>query len=94
MKVWISKDGKQGTITYAAKSKRVVVKFPVESDKLNIERYLSTSQVFRIPESQQIDDYREDHAFPTENETYFRLTLNTLKVNTGVHVKHKKPKNN
>jgi hypothetical protein len=51
-----------------------------------IEDYLSKTQTFRIPESQQIDDFRIERAKPTDSEMHFSLALCTMYHTIGVWV--------
>jgi hypothetical protein len=75
MKVKIAKDGKTGTITYDGKTKELIVDFPDPVVVDEVEDYLNTKQVYKIPESQRLDDYREELARPTDNETFLDLAL-------------------
>ena len=86
MKVKISYGDQEGEVIYNKNTKEVSVDFPDESLASDIEEYLQTKRVFRIPESDDIDDYREDFAFPFENIIYFELAMSNLYTNLDVWV--------
>ncbi len=76
----------RGSVSYDDSKKKVTVVFPDKKIKQEIEKYLATKQDFRIPESQEIDDYRVDNAAPVDNQTYFELAMCTLYSKLGVWV--------
>jgi len=76
----------KGVVSYNTKSKVIEVDYPSESIRQSILSYLMTKREFQIPESQQLDDYRIDKAYPSDNITYFQLAMCTLWANTGVLV--------
>ena len=86
MKVAIHHDDKKGFVHYNEKTKKIRVEFPDEVLKKKVEKYLHTRQVYKITESQRIDDYRVDFEFPYKNKMYFELAMNTLLTNTDVWV--------
>jgi len=86
MKVKISQGKQKGFVKYDEKKKEISVDFPNDSLVLDIEEYLSTNRVFKIPESQEIDDFREEFASPLESKTHFELAMCTLYGETGVWV--------
>lgn len=90
MIVDIEKGGEAGTVTLDEKSMTFVVDFPDKRTRGQIERYLVRPRKFRIPESQEIDDFRIDEVKPTESPMYFDLALCTLWANTGVLVSWRK----
>ena len=86
MKVKISKGNTIGSITYDEKSKELSIDFPDSAVVNEIKDYLNTKRVYRIPESQRIDDYREELARPIDSEMHLDLALCTLDAQTGVSV--------
>lgn len=86
MVVNIEKDGQEGRVKYDETAKQVRVDFPDENDEKAALRHLTRKQEFRIPESQEIDDFRVDKAKPTDERTYMELALCTLFANTGLFV--------
>ena len=86
IKIKVSCDGKTGMVSYDEDTKKIQVHFPDENIRKKIIDYLNTKRVFKIPESNRIDDYREDFVYPNENSMYFDLAMNTLWANTGVFV--------
>jgi len=68
-------EGKTGKIRYNEEEKKVDVSGFSDDIAKNILKYMNTEQVFYIPESQDIDDFREDKVKPTENQTYAELAL-------------------
>ena len=56
------------------------------ADERKIMRHLSKKRDFRIPQSNQIDDYDTLSGLPVDNETFFRLSLCTLWANTKIKV--------
>ena len=86
MKVAIKFESKKGFVHYNEQTKEITVELPDEVVKKKVENYLSTRRVFRIPESNRLDDFRENYAYPFENVTYFKLAMSTLYNNTNVWV--------
>lgn len=80
----------EGTLTYEEAEPGGIVNYEVEteSDKMAslLDWYLSKERGFKIPESNEEDDYRVDTAVPVEGLTYFQLALNTLYAETGIKV--------
>ena len=64
----------------------VDVQLKDELVKRQVEEHLNTPRTFRIPESQKIDDFREETASPTESLMHFELSMSTLYAETGVWV--------
>jgi len=85
-KIGISYKGYKGFVSYNLKKKIITVEFNHPIKKGVVERYLGTRQEFKIPESNKIDDYRIDVAFPKDEQTYFELAMNELYTKTGVFV--------
>jgi hypothetical protein len=78
-KVLIEHKGKKGFIAYDPLSlASVIVEFPDETKRQEIETYLKTEREFWIPESNEIDDYRIDRARPIDSVIYFELALSSL----------------
>jgi len=86
MKVKITYGDKEGYVEYNAIKKEINVVFPDDKIEAEVDDYLRTKQVYWIPESQRIDDYREELAYPFDSLTHFELAMNTLWANTGVYV--------
>lgn len=74
----------EGSIEYIDKD--FTIDFPDEDTIKEITTYLSTPKTFRIPESNQIDDFREDTVLPTDDLTYFELALCSMHSAIGVWV--------
>lgn len=72
-----------GKVVYDDETKTVEISHP---RRVEIEKYLTSVQEFRIPESPRIDNYRIDRVKPTENEMYMSLALCTLFAELGVKV--------
>ena len=75
-----------GVVSYHEKLKLVDVQLKDELAKRQVEEHLSTPRIFRIPESQKIDDFREETVLPTESLMHWELSMCTLFVKTGVWV--------
>ena len=79
-----------GTLRYEEVEPGGIVNYEVEteSDKMAslLDWYLSKERGFKIPESNEEDDYRTDVSIPTDGLTYFELSLNTLYAETGIRV--------
>jgi len=86
MKVKISKLGRKGEIEYSEETQQVSIQFPDALVADEIEEYLSTARIYRIPESQKIDDFREESAKPTDSLMHMELALCALWSETGVMV--------
>jgi len=86
IKVPFSKNGIEGVVEYDSALQSVVVTHPYQDVQEDIKKYLETEQVFRIPIGSDLDEDREDHAKPIENDTYFSLAMCTLFVNKGAWV--------
>jgi len=86
MKLKIRHEGKEGYVKYDEKNKEVEVYFPDDFIETEVYNYLNNKRVFRIPESNRIDDFREDLAYPYDNMTYFELAMSSLWGHTGVLV--------
>ena len=70
--------GTTGKLRYIEKDKKVEISGFEDDMTENILKYMNTEQVFYIPESQDIDDFREDTVKPTENQTYAELALSHI----------------
>ena len=86
MKIDIYRDEITGFVEYDEEVKEVDVFFPDEIFEKLVKRHLTAKQKFRIPESNKIDDFREDFVVPTDERTYMELALCTLLANTDVQV--------
>lgn len=84
MRVEIIKDGKTGEVIYDEKLHLVTVNF--EGPKAAAEKHLTAKRDFRIPTSQETDDFRVDNARPTDSRTYMELALCTLYAEAGFWV--------
>lgn len=86
-KVGIKANDKEGYVFWETENPDDFEVFHPDDDVFEmVIDYLLTQREFWIPESQRVDDYRIDEAFPTDNETYFSLALSELYANTGVWV--------
>ena len=87
-----------GSITYDTGIQEIIVDFPDKEKQAEIEDFLAVKKIYRIPESNKIDDYREELAFPFESTMHFELALCELWSETDVFVNWKtrteKKKNN
>ena len=79
------KNGKRGMVIYNDIEKIITVEFDHPKGK-EVEKYLTKKQEFKIPESDELDDYRIDNKYPKENQTYFELAMCELYTHTGVWV--------
>jgi hypothetical protein len=86
MKVGIKKGKQKGTIFLNEETMAYGVVFPDKKVRAQIKRYLEKEREYRIPESQEIDDFRLERAVPTKSPMHFDLALCTLWANTGVYV--------
>ena len=86
MKVGISFSNQQGSVRYIPSTQNLTVDFPDPEIRKKVERYLVTKRVYFIPESQVIDDYREEWAVPTDSLMHMKLALCMLHSKTGVWV--------
>lgn len=86
MKVNICRDEVVGFVEYDEKDKKIDIFFPDKIFAKLVKRHLTIKRKFCIPESDKIDDFREDFAAPTDERTYMELALNTLFANTDVEV--------
>lgn len=84
MKVSITKDGKTGSIEYDEQTHLIDVKLDGPSSA--VKSHLTRRMTFRIPESQRVDDFREETARPTESRMHMELALCTLHAETGFWV--------
>lgn len=84
--VEITNNNKSGLVSYDTELKTITVEFPDEEVRKGVENYLALEKEFKVPESQQIDDYRVDKAFAKDSLMYFELSMCTLDANTGVFV--------
>jgi len=86
MRVGISLGDLKGHISYNPTGKSLSIDFPDEDVIEDIEEHLTTPRVFRIPESQELDDFREETARGIDSTTHMNLALSTLWANTDVWV--------
>jgi len=85
-KVALEYDGETGSLHWSNSMEIVLVDFPTASVKERVEKYISTSRTFKIPQSPKIDDYLDFSARPDESDLFMRLGLCTLYARTGVFV--------
>ena len=88
-KIGLNRLGSVGTLTYKeGDNKKVDYQIESKDGELtkDAETYLEAKRTFKIPESNEEDDYREDVAIPTDELTYFELALSTLYAETGIKV--------
>ena len=76
--VVVKSDKGKGEVVYDDETKVVDVIFSDAGEKAVIESYLEKEQVFKIPQSQRIDHYKEINAKPSSERTYLELALCTL----------------
>lgn len=86
IEVGIKAGGKTGQVVFDDVANVLRVSHPVKSVRDKVRKYLTTKRIFKIPESDSFDDYREDVALPTDEQTYFRLALCELFTYEGVWV--------
>jgi hypothetical protein len=76
-----------GTITYDSESKTAVVDLPISKARLaTMRKFFTEEREFRIPRSQEIDDYDEVVAKPVDSLNFFELALSELWASTGIFV--------
>lgn len=80
----VSKDGCSGSVKYI--EGKIIVDFPNESIASEIKKYFSKPKKFTIPNSDELDDYRNEEHIPCESKDFFVLASCELCVNTDVHV--------
>jgi len=72
----ISHGGQEGRILYDPED---VAGFEIEHPDPEVVKavrwHFTTKREFRIPESQEIDDFRVDFVLPTTDENYFIMAL-------------------
>lgn len=86
-KVGLKQGNKEGTLQWSNSMKTIEVDFPDITVKEQVLEYISTPQVFRIPQSQEVDDYVETSARPDEHDGYMRLGLCSLYAKMGIFVR-------
>jgi hypothetical protein len=81
----ISHGGQEGRILYDPED---VAGFEIEHPDPEVvkavRRHFTTKREFRIPESQEIDDFRVDLEIPIKDENYFMMALCEMAATTGV----------
>lgn len=79
--------GAQGSITFDPETQKVTVDLQLgqKRNKL-VKEFFTTPREFRIPESDQIDDYRVEVKKPIDGEDYFNMAMTELYGATGVYV--------
>lgn len=81
-------NGNEGILQYDDDlNQRAVVWGLFEGDdqlKEKLKKYFLTERDYRIPESQDLDDYRIETAKPILKIDYFQLSLSTLYIETGI----------
>ena len=88
--VEISYNGVNGIISYVEDLQEIEVDILDEIMKNKIIEYFNTSQVYRIPQSNMIDDFIEVYALPVSQLDYFEMAACTLFSVLGVYVHWKK----
>ena len=78
MKVAVTHLDRKGGVVYRPRLKEVEVSFPDESVVADIETFLTTRRVFRIPQSDRIDDFEEQLLLPTDNKQNMMLALSEM----------------
>lgn len=80
MATWVVRqlDGAVGKVTYDEKKGLALVEMPDPAVDGNLESYLRTNKRFWIPESQRIDDYREEERLPTTDINFMKLAMNMV----------------
>ena len=86
MMVSFVKDDKVGFINYNHVTKDLVVEFQDAVVKNRIVKYLNTEREFFRPESQVLDDYRQDMKKPVENLMYMELALCEIYVRHDIWI--------
>lgn len=79
LSVTIYTETQEGQITYDDTTKDLNVEFPDELLRSEIEEYLTTPQVFRIPQSPRIDDFKEVHKKPIASTNYLKQALGSIR---------------
>jgi|WetSurMetagenome_2_1015567.scaffolds.fasta_scaffold1111197_1 hypothetical protein len=80
------KKSELGWIEYDSESKEIKVEHPDANIKEAVEKYLSSPRKYRIPESQRLDDYREEVKVPTESMGHMELAMSGGFYRTGAMV--------
>ena len=76
-----------GTITYDDESKTAEVDLKISKARLKtMQKFFTEEMEFRIPRSQEIDDYDKVMAKPVDSLNFFELALSELWASTGVFV--------
>jgi len=86
LSVEFAADGAAGTVRYFEDTKEVEVEHPTAKVSQDVAGYLTKQREFRIPESDDIDDFRVDKAKPTDSLMYMELALCTLYAEIGAWV--------
>jgi hypothetical protein len=67
-----------GTIVYDDEEKAFNINFSDEDIRRQVAEYLNTRRQYRIPKSQDLDDFEEIEALPTKDLESFTLALNDI----------------
>jgi len=87
MQVTIKRNDKVGTIEWSEESfDGATVSFPEQYVVEEVNEFLDTPRIFRIPQSQTIDDFKEVSARPNDGLDFMKLGLSELYANTGIFV--------
>jgi len=86
MKVRITKGKSAGFVLYDETTKEFVIESADLGLKQQATEYLNKKQTYRIPESQRLDDYREEIEYPNASIMHMELALCVLHTNTGIWV--------
>ena len=84
--VQVRYEGQPGLVEYDNETQEVSVQLENAIKTREAHQFLTTRQTFRIPQSPEMDDYREETAVPTDSIMHMELALCTLFANTGIFV--------
>ena len=82
----IEHEGKRGRVEYNESTTEFRVEHPDPEIMKTVTGYLSSVREFRIPESNRINDYREEIRRPTESRMHMELALSGGFYQTGAKV--------
>jgi len=86
MQVDIRKDDLTGIVIYDEPTKTVTVAFPDKEILQEVRDYLTSVQEYRIPDSNEIDDYHIEMCLPTESLFHMELALSSLYGHTDCRI--------
>jgi hypothetical protein len=83
--IGIKAAGQEGRILYDPEDVAgFIVEHPDPRVVEAVRQHFTTRREFRIPESQEIDDFRVDFVLPTTDENYFIMALCEMQAAIGV----------